>query len=426
MFLIGFSKEDLEGLTEFLELSCVVGTWDQYKKPWENWVEYLGQIKGPGMNNPTLDGVEYFDKVIRVVLFIKHLYENGARKTKVDSILSALSTKMQSLFRDSSMFGDAIVKRAKKGTIGTNDEIAAMNQDKLSNPTMPMALDMVMQGRLRFWLGQNWDAKGMNARAAWICMALGFNFGARIGHLTRARGKARPKKGVVPDPNAKPARSSPDHCLRCRNMKFYVKQKGTNALAIVLGGEEIRDFLGCNTKGQSDAVEFVELVFLTSKTVRKVVTNVVNVKKVGRSTPEETILLQDLCEWMVHAKPKVDDEITCRYAQREQGKARIDRKVITAAEVNWAIKALAVYLKLPPEMFSSRSLRSGLASHLTAQGVSTEVRNHIGNWTEKSRVVDNHYAHKAASGGAFAGDLEGPGVWSMEEVKHMVTQRKGL
>ena len=71
MFLIGFSKEDLEGLTEFLELSCVVGTWDQYKKPWENWVEYLGQIKGPGMNNPTLDGVEYFDKVIRAVFIHK-------------------------------------------------------------------------------------------------------------------------------------------------------------------------------------------------------------------------------------------------------------------------------------------------------------------------------------------------------------------
>ena len=240
----------------------------------------------------------------------------------MDGILSALITKMQSLYKDSSMFGDAIVKRGKKGTIGTNDEIAAM---KLSNPTMPMALDMVMQGRLRFWLGQNWDAKGMNARAAWICMALGFNFGARIGHLTLARGKARPKKGVVPDPNAKPARSSPDHCLRCRNMKFYVKQKGTNALAIVLGGEEIREFLGCNTKGQSDAVEFVELVFLTSKTVRKVV---VNVKKVGRSTPEEIILLQDPCEWMVHAKPKVDDEITCRYAQREQGKARMTARLL--------------------------------------------------------------------------------------------------
>ena len=46
----GFSKQEMEGLTEFLKLSCVQGTWDQYDKPWRTWVAVLQSVKGPGFD----------------------------------------------------------------------------------------------------------------------------------------------------------------------------------------------------------------------------------------------------------------------------------------------------------------------------------------------------------------------------------------
>ena len=420
----GFSKEDLEGASTFLGLSCVQGTWDQYNKPWKMWEAYLLTVKGPGFGNPRLEEMTRHDQVIRMVLFIKHLYETGLRKDRVIAYVAAISANMQRLTCDTSLFGDALITRAKNGTVGTNEELAAANAKKLAKPTLPMALEMVMKARERFWEGKAWDALGMNWKAAWLCIALGFNFGARIGHLTLNKGKSSraPKPGATP---AVPKRASPDHCLKCEQMKFYVRHPGLPNLHIMLGGEEIRTFLQDDVKGKTCRVEFLEVSFLTSKTSRKVTRNVVHVKKIARSTLEEITLLQDICEWMVYAKPKAADEITCRYASRDNARGTVDRKVITASEVNKAIKALAEYLNLPPAMFSSRSLRSGLATHLTAQGVSNEKRNQIGGWTVNSQVVDRHYAHTAAIGGALGADLEGPGVWSLGDVRHMVRQRQG-
>ena len=424
--MTGFSKDDMKNVTSFLELSCIQGTWDQYEKHWKGWVAYLQTVKGPGFANPRLEEMDHYDKVIRMVLFIKHLYDSGLRKQRVLAAIAAISAKMQLLACDTSLFKDAIIVRAKNGTVGTNEELEEANSKKLRNPTVPMALEMVLEGRVMYWVGKAWDALGMNARAIWLCLALGFNFGCRIGHVTLRRGKAKKKNPVLLDGVTTPKRDNPDHSLKCKHMKFYVKQVGSEALSIIRGGEEIRNFLKGNLKSHVTLVVFLEISFLTSKTVRKVTTNVVDVKKVGRSTPEEVVLLEDICEWMVKAMPKLEDELTCRYAKRNNAKGTIDRKVITAGEVNLGIKGLAVSLKLPPEMFSSRSLRSGLATHLTAQGVPKELRNQVGGWTKTSRVVDNHYAHRAAVGGTMSNDLEGPGIWSLDSVRHMVRQRKGL
>lgn len=74
--------------------------------------------------------------------------------------------------------------------------------------------------------------------------------------------------------------------------------------------------------------------------------------------------MDDICEWIVKAGPKEDDEITSRYDP-----ARVQyRKVVTTGQVNLGIKLVARDVGLPEKMFSSRSLRSGLTSQMAAMG----------------------------------------------------------
>jgi len=425
---VGFTAEEKNSVTKFLSLSLSGGTLKQYKGPWNKWLAYISGVKGPGEGDCFLDLLTDCDKVIRVILFIKHLYELGLRKGQVYRQMSAIKTTFELNQRSSVVFDDPLVARAKKSTVGTNEEIEMANRHKLKNPTIAMAGDMVMKCRDLAWVEYAWDAEGMMKKGAWLVIGLSFNFGSRVGQLTLA------PKTKFGDP------ASSDHCLKCADMKFYVKEAGVPGGVVPLtGGEEVREFLvtgsvlgkitrkkGVNNLDKNVArVQFTELSFLTSKTSRQaVITNIVDVKKVGRTSDEESILLNDLCYWMVYAKPKLGDELLTRYWPKKSGKKPDNRKVVSANIVNLVIKILARWYGLPEAMFSSRSLRSGMASQTKAVGMSDEQRNRIGGWALNSKVPKTHYIHNVATGGVFA--KEQPGEWTVNEVRHLVTRRSML
>ena len=404
---IGFSESELKGASELMGLSCVKGTWKQYEKPWGQWTEYIGAVEGFGKGDIYLNGLCDQDKLIRLVLFMKHLFDKGMRRPAISKVMSAMSSVFERHLVDTRVFSSKLLTRAKKGTMGTNEELAEVNRLKIKNPTLPMCLDMVLECRKLFWIEGIWDRKGLDDKAVWLVVALGFNFGARICHLTLA-------------PKSKDGEQiKTDHALRTGDIKFYVG-KEIGKQKVFKGGEELRRFLGKDFMRKIKEVEFAELSFLTSKTVRTVVTNIVDVKNIGRNTKEEVQLLDDLCLWIVMAKPLAEDPIFTRYHAR--GK-RVDRKVVTAQFINLCIKQLAKCLGLPEKMFSSRSLRSGLASHMKAMNISEEEVNKVGGWAEKSRVATKHYTHREGTTGSLATTMPGRAVWSIREIRHLVTQR---
>jgi hypothetical protein len=301
------------------------------------------------------------------------------------------------------------VCRAKCSSIGTNEELKEMNRKKAESPTLPMSEDMIVKARPMVWEGQTWDGPGMVSKAIWLCLGIGFNFGARISQLTLAPKKKDGRQIVN------------DHCLRNQDVKFYCQDsKKTKLLTMRLGGEEVRNFLRSDLSVQKGKVLFVEMPILTGKTVRRVMTYIVDIKRIGRSGVNESTLLDDLCEWMVHSGTKVEDEMLCRY---DFHRNRTYRKVIMAKEVNAGIKRLASSLNLPPQMFSSKSMRSGLASQLKASGASRERINQVGGWTQKSNVAEKHYTHRVGSVGALAMSSDAPTQWSVSEIRHLVNNR---
>lgn len=391
-------------MESLLHLSVYDNTWKQYHKPWNRWLDYIDQVTGLGAKDVFLASLTEQEKPFRLILFMKYLFDQELRQPQIAKVLTAMSTTFQVNGISSEVFKSPLVLRAKNGTAGSREELEVVNRRKLNNPTLPMASDMVMVSRRLFWEGKPWNKDGMDSRVIWLVIGLGFNFGARIGQLTLARRKKITKVLEVQD-----------HCLKTKDVGFYFSSDGSSERTEILkGGVMFR------RKVTSEAliknVSAIELPFLTGK----IKTNVVGVKRVGRTTIEETQLLEDVCLWVIKAKPGDNDELTCRYDLSRRGN---NRKVVTSYAVNKGIKTLAASFGLPPSMFSSRSLRSGLASDQRAKGASDASRNQIGGWAEHSRVPGRHYVHQAGVQGALSMSSDPAGVWSVVQVRNLIDRR---
>ena len=387
-----------------LHLSAYNNTWNQYSKPWARWSEYIQQITGRGAGDIYLQGLTKEEKPFRLILFMKHLYDQGLRQSQITKVLTAMSSLFQANAVDTMVFTNPLVLRAKRGTVGTREELEVQNRRKLENPTLPMASDMVMEGRKLFWEGKSWDMDGMDSRVIWLVIGLGFNFGARIGQLTLARRKKITRELI-----------GQDHCLKTKDVRFYFSPDCSIRKTVILKGAVM--FRGkVTSETLIRNISAIELSFLTGK----ISTNVVGVKRIGRSTAEETQLLEDICLWVLKAKPGDDDELTSRY---DLTRRTNNKKVVTPFAINKGIKILATSFGLPPSMFSSRSLRSGLASEQRAIGASDASRNQIGGWAENSRVPAKHYVHQVGIQGTLSMSSDPAGIWSVAQVQNLIDRR---
>ena len=269
----------MEKVKDLLHLSAYNNTWDQYRKPWARWLEYINQVTGLGARDVYLQSLSEEEKPFRMILFMKHLFDQGLRQPQIAKILTAMSSTFQVNGINSEVFKNPLVLRAKNGTAGSREELETSNRKKLANPTLPMASDMVMEARNLFWERRPWNSDGMDKKIIWLIIGLGFNFGARIGQLTLASKKKISKE-----------LKGQDHCLKTKDVRFYVNSVSpSKSTEILKGGVSFRRRV-TNETGIKNVIA-VELSFLTGK----IKTNVVGVKRVGRSTKEESQLLEDIC-----------------------------------------------------------------------------------------------------------------------------------
>ena len=132
------------------------------------------------------------------------------------------------------------------------------------------------------------------------------------------------------------------------------------------------------------------LTLISFKTVRSLKTQL-QPKVLGRRTPAESQLLDDLVEWMICSGTKDSDELLTRYD--EQG----SRRSITRRDATTALKNGAAVVGLDPKRYSSKSLRGGLATAAAEAGMPKEELNARGGWTPGSKVPSLYYTSQSAS-----------------------------
>ena len=125
------------------------------------------------------------------------------------------------------------------------------------------------------------------------------------------------------------------------------------------------------------------------------------VKQVGRRTVEESLFLDDLIQFIVHAKARGNEEL---FSFR---KANGDRVFLTGRSVREEVKSTCGLFGLDPEYFSSHSIRKGGITQMGALGSSAEHMLARGGYAPNSRVMSQIYDQSVGLGPLGSSSLQG-------------------
>lgn len=388
---VGFStvsESESATLTEFLSNSVTAGTARSYNAGIKTWTEYLGTLDSNSHPGEYLERVEDQNgKAQRVVLFMAYLYMNeGLRDEQIKRIITSLTYTLEVKGMDASFMHLALVSRGRAATSRSSEECRVYEEKRKDNVILPVCLDIVLGVREKYWVEQDWEMKGMDMKGIWLAISLGFDSGLRIGNLTKRDGP-----------------HGADHCIRAGQLNFLVKDPQTTEVIRLKGGSTITNFL---KRGDVtlDMVSEVDMIYVTSKTSRKVKSLIENPKTLSRRTDVESMVLDDLLQWFIYSQVQEEDELLTRYSSTGS------RKVVIRKDVRKAIKLAVGGAGLPPKNFSTKSLRSGFGTHVTANGMDASEMKSRGGWVATSSVPDTHYVRHMHSRGALALSTSGSGV----------------
>lgn len=394
-------------LERYLPLSVTEGTAKGYAPGFKRWLAYLNTLDQkvhPGVYMEELP--DELSRGKRLVLFMAYLFhEEGLRDEQIKKALTALSYQFGITGRSTTCFKLDIVLRGRRAGVRSNEEARALDVKRTKSMSLPICIEMVWKVRERYWEDKAWDAKGMDSRAIWLAVCLGFDSGPRIGNVTLKDGKDKE-----------------DHCMRARDATFSIVDPNTGKESRIRGGPVLAAYL---EKPNVDvgSVKSVDLVYLTTKTSKKVKTAIKEPKLVKRGeSVGETTVLDDVISWIRYSGVKETDEVLTRYNPVNGA-----RKVVVRKDVAAAIKETAVLFDLPEENFTCKSLRSGFGTHVSANGMSDADMNKRGGWAKGSTVPRRHYVRDMANRGAFAMDTIEGGAQNhgLREIRRMLPAESG-
>ena len=378
-----------------MERGVTSGSCGQYDNQWRKWRDFLSSIpEGERPDEYLEEVVSKDDKVVYLAGFVGYLVDTlGMRGAKeVSSVLSGLRFQWTRKGLESQFFMDARLAAAKQGARPSTTEMRAISDRVMETRKLPAFVGMIMHLRQKWYEEATLDSKGLYRMAIYLSAAVSFDMGLRPGNVRRVDGNRE------------------DHCMLAGDITFSIAS-GSGELR-VKGGEDLRSYLGVPglmgvtvNQERLDTVEKMGLKVVTSKTSNRVRAPLVE-WEVCRGNGFEESLLVDMCRFMVVSGVKEGDPFCSRWARSRTG--TMTRKVVTSHDLSEAVKDAGEAFGIARIHFSSKSLRSGFASHMAACGVSREQYLSRGGWSLKSRVPEKHYIHQTARG-SFSTAMDGDG-----------------
>jgi hypothetical protein len=110
--------------------------------------------------------------------------------------------------------------------------------------------------------------------------------------------------------------------------------------------------------------------------------------------------LDDLASWLIHSGTTGKDELFS-FRKRDEEIA-----VLSGRTIREELKTCEI-TKLPPDYFSSHSLRKGAITHLRVQGTTEDDRRNKGNYSAGYNVMNSTYGYVTGLGPLGSNSLEG-------------------
>ena len=330
------------------------------------------------MQDPLLRGVTEADKAALVGLFLLQRYKSGLRAKGATAVTAGLRMHFARSREPTGFLDAAVISTTRQACRLNPSELRAMRNSGTSDTVkLPACQGMLVDMRTHLWDAQSWTGDGLIQRMTYLACVWGFDQSARVSEYT------------IPEPRAV------DHCIRVDDLSFHYQspEKVICIVGSVLAGtlqgisEDsplIENVLECRVQGAS------------SKGKR-----VVKAKLIGRRSSDESRFLSDLALFLARCGARGSDEL---FSVRTTAGTKT---ALTGRTVRDQIKETCRRLGLPPNHFSSHSLRKGAVTHMRAAGASEDDRRDRGNYAPGSQVMNTTYDYATGLGPLAANGLPG-------------------
>ena len=352
-----------------------------YDRQWAEWGKFIREeLEG---DDPLLTQWGNEDKASIVSLYLLKQHEKGLRDKSATTATAGIRHHMTRAGRATDFMDSAVVAAARSACQRTTAELRE-KKDKgpSSSVKLPLCESILTRMRTRLWEGKAWDPEGLHQRMLYLGCMYAYDLGARVSEYTA------PEKGHE------------DHCVRVRDLRFEVSTNGERSN----GGHSILHSSSSTIDGPQGQGQVVLGCWVTTSSNKTGAP--VAKKMIGRRSSEESLFLEDLVEWLSHARGQVGDRLFTYYT----GVGSSAKRELTGRMVRDVLKATCVLEELDPTYFSSHSLRKAAITHMRALGVSDEDMKSRGGYTSGSTVMAATYDYTAAGHGPLSSNSLRGGV----------------
>jgi hypothetical protein len=394
-----FTPGQMKAMPDFVGLSMVTaGTTLDYERGWTLWRRWLRSLDANRRPDEYLELVQDDeDKARLVLLFAMSLYaEKAWRGRQITRLFAHIAHFIRIRFVPITFFKHPIVGAARLAVRHSPAEMRVHLTAKSKAALAPMCLEMLDYAREVLWVQQSRvSAQGLDARAAYVAMALLVDTGKRVSSVTGPTFR----KGVL----------VADHGIIWSDVEVLTTRTEGEGTTLRAGGRSLRQYLGSQpeptVEGQRryPGVSGFTIKFFTEKVRVPEDRAQVDAIPFGRTNERENQFLEDIMDWArLSGDVEEGDYVCTRIHPDPRPGVLAGRRLLRRADVASAVKMSADAVGLDPAKFSTSSARKCFATFTTANGMLADERNRRAGWVQGSRTVDDHYNKLVHNRGVFA------------------------
>ena len=378
------SKKDL---STFIATSVLPRTNRTYEGHWNAWKQFLKSELN--QDDPFLRALTEDEKASLVSIMMLRKHQAGHRGKAATSFTAGIRMRFAQETLPTGFLDSAVVATARTSCLMKPEELRAKRNSAPScTIKLPICESVLVEMRQRLWVGRTWGYADLALRMTYPGCMYGFELSARVGEFTYGEN------------------GGTDHCIRTDDLSFAIETPLESRSVV---GSELADLP--QVRAGEGYSQIVQCRVLGASTKGKAT---VKAKLIGRRSPEESEFMDDLIDFIVHARSKGDEELFS--FRKEDG----SRTVLKARTVREELKDTCRKNGLPPNYFSAHSLRKGAITHMRALGASEDDRRDRGNYAPNSQVMNETYDYATGLGPLASNSLEGGHKPTLSDVMRLI------
>ena len=378
----------------------------EYQLEWDKlWVPFIAELNSCGDSRDVfLRSAENNDVRVKVIcLFIASRYNKGLRGTQVTGILGAIRHIFVVAGVCTRFMDDDRVGASRKGCVLRAADLRKKRESHKEHSALPMPQEMLTTIRDVNWEGLSWSTAGdLDKRAAYLGNALSFDMALRVGSYTK-----REPRGE-------------DHCIKSQDWCFVLLPEG------VTNEDETKERIMLKVGDELKSIDTRRVVAMDLMQVSVKGGENHSVKSIGRRSPSESQLLDDMVAWAQKSGVMLGEDFFTRRSRDKRGNL-ISRSLL-AKDVTTAKRVAAESLGLSERFNLPHGNRKGGISQMASCGVERRDILSRSNHSAQSNTSERIYQYRMSGPGALAVERLGSGnvALSVADCKRIDVASNGL